>query len=128
LEDESPVAKKARENLLKTRDFKAALEQFPKNLGYEKALINHLIANEDDFKGALNCLPKGLQQMFVHAYQSYIFNLSLSKAIHEGYDVDIRKGRHPIVENFLPQHEQFIPNDTALQSAESFHLLTGPNM
>tara|TARA_B100001939_G_scaffold98377_1_gene84720 strand:- start:28993 stop:31593 length:2601 start_codon:yes stop_codon:yes gene_type:complete len=49
--------------------------------------------------------------------------------IVEDGSLEIRGGRHPVVEKFLPSGEQFIPNDTYLdQDAQSFALITGPNM
>ncbi|MFN2466431.1 MAG: DNA mismatch repair protein MutS [Candidatus Dormibacteria bacterium] len=48
-------------------------------------------------------------------------------SIHEGYDVDIRDGRHPMVEAALgPGH--FVPNDVLLEEGGRVMLLTGPNM
>lgn len=42
--------------------------------------------------------------------------------------LSIKGGRHPVVERTLP-HEQFVPNDTQLDLADSrFMILTGPNM
>lgn len=43
--------------------------------------------------------------------------------------IEIRGGRHPVVEHHLPSGDQFIPNDTYLdQDRQSFALITGPNM
>ena len=57
--------------------------------------MNHLIAHPDDYTGAFKVLSQNLQKMFLHAYQSYIFNIILSRrissglSIHEAYDGDI---------------------------------------
>lgn len=40
--------------------------------------------------------------------------------------IDIKNGRHPIVERMLS--EPFIPNDTRMDAAARFHIITGPNM
>ncbi len=93
---EPEETKQAREFLHKTEDFREAVKRFPKNLGYESSMINYLIENPDDFPGALRSLPKKLGMMFVHAYQSYIFNRALSRYILEGFDIE----RLP-----LPGHE-----------------------
>lgn len=42
--------------------------------------------------------------------------------------IDIRSGRHPVVEQFLPTHESFIPNDLSISEDEYIHLITWPNM
>ena len=47
---------------------------------------------------------------------------------HDGYQLEIIEGRHPVVEHFLPPHEQFIPNSVCLTEDSFVHLITGPNM
>lgn len=43
--------------------------------------------------------------------------------------LEIKGGRHPVVEALLPPHESFIPNDSFLDlKSEQIHLITGPNM
>ena len=43
------------------------------------------------------------------------------------FDVDVRAGRHPVVETVMPR-EDFIPNDLALDGDGRIVILTGPNM
>ena len=45
--------------------------------------------------------------------------------ITEEKEIFIKKGRHPVVEKYVPE---FIPNDTDLNSEEFFWIITGPNM
>ncbi len=47
--------------------------------------------------------------------------------IDGGETIDIREGRHPVVEQMLPPGA-FIPNDTELSAADQIIVLTGPNM
>ena len=42
--------------------------------------------------------------------------------------LDIKGGRHPVVENSMPKGESFIPNDCAFDESNSLWLITGPNM
>ena len=42
--------------------------------------------------------------------------------------IDIREGRHPVVEQTLPDGEPFVPNDTCLNADERLLIITGPNM
>jgi DNA mismatch repair protein MutS len=42
--------------------------------------------------------------------------------------LDIREGRHPVVERLLPGQTRFVPNDTAFEEGEAVRLITGPNM
>jgi len=81
---EREEGKEARKKLAEDGDFKKALDYFPKYLGYERTMLNHLSANPTDYVNTLRKLPRGLSLMFVHAYQSYIFNKTISKKISEG--------------------------------------------
>ena len=47
--------------------------------------------------------------------------------VHTGYDIDIRGGRHPVVETMMPR-EEFIPNNVQLGDGKRIIILTGPNM
>jgi tRNA pseudouridine13 synthase len=73
-----------RANLEKTKDFSEALKTYPDNLSFEKAILNKLVLNSDDFVGGLKELPKNLLTMFVYAYQSYLFNRVLSIRMKKG--------------------------------------------
>jgi DNA mismatch repair protein MutS len=43
--------------------------------------------------------------------------------------IEIKGGRHPVVEALLPPHEAFIPNDSFIDiESDQIHLITGPNM
>lgn len=47
--------------------------------------------------------------------------------LHDGDEIEIKEGRHPIVEVFL--NEQFIPNDLTMNnSTDRLLIITGPNM
>jgi DNA mismatch repair protein MutS len=47
--------------------------------------------------------------------------------ITDDFTLEIRGGRHPVVERMMPR-EQFIPNDVSLSEAARVIVLTGPNM
>ena len=47
--------------------------------------------------------------------------------VHTGFDLSIRRGRHPVVETMMPR-EEFIPNDMVLDDEGWMIVLTGPNM
>jgi len=47
--------------------------------------------------------------------------------IDDGPVIEIRGGRHPVVETMMPR-EEFIPNDVTLGDAARVIILTGPNM
>lgn len=94
-EGEAEEIKKARQYVSDTGDFKEGLKIYPVRFQFERAMMNHLIAHPDDYTGTFKVLSPKLAQMFLHAYQSYIFNIILSRrigeglSIHEAYDGDI---------------------------------------
>jgi DNA mismatch repair protein MutS len=42
--------------------------------------------------------------------------------------LEIHNGRHPVVEQFLPAGERFVPNDIIVEPGECVRVITGPNM
>lgn len=112
MEGEASEANEARRRLQETRDFEQALKEYPEKLTFERTMIAHLNKNPDDYLGALRTLPSNLLMMFVHAYQSYLFNVILSERIRRGISI-----REPIVGDLvlplnklnLPDHDNPIP-------------------
>lgn len=75
--DSEPLnTSKARKDLSKTGDIGTAAEEFPHVLYHEIAMISHLARRPGDHVGALRRLPLRLLKLFVHAYQSHIWNLA----------------------------------------------------
>ena len=49
--------------------------------------------------------------------------------INDGLKIDIKDGRHPVIEQFLPIGESYIPNDILLDNQQQqIMMITGPNM
>ena len=48
--------------------------------------------------------------------------------VHDGSEIRIRDGRHPVVERMLPPGERFVANDALLNTDEQILIITGPNM
>jgi DNA mismatch repair protein MutS len=49
--------------------------------------------------------------------------------LHEGYELDVKESRHPVIERNLPEGEPYIANDIFLDPAsQQMIILTGPNM
>lgn len=78
----------ARERLEEDWDYEEALKYYPNMLTFERGIINHLSNNPGDHVGALKTIPHNLLMMFVHAYQSYLFNKMICERINRGYPVD----------------------------------------
>jgi tRNA pseudouridine13 synthase len=68
-----------------TRDPAPALHDLPVQMNYERAMLQLLVERPGDYAGALQVLPPKLLSMFVSAFQSYLFNLALSRRIGDGY-------------------------------------------
>jgi tRNA pseudouridine13 synthase len=82
---EHPSSRQARQELQSTGNFKQALENFPKQLRFERLMLNHLFDKPDDFVGAFQQLPIKLRELFVQAHQSHLFNRFLSERLKHGY-------------------------------------------
>jgi len=107
LEDDSE-ANDARRALQETKDFERAFDEYPMKLTFERIMIGHLKDNPGDFLGALRTLPYNLLMMFVHAYQSYLFNRTLSERIRRGMsikDPEVGDMILPLSKNNVPDHD-----------------------
>jgi tRNA pseudouridine13 synthase len=82
---EHPASRQARSELQSTGDFKQALQDFPRQLRYERLMLAYLVEKPCDFVGAFKRLPVKLQALFVQAYQSYLFNRFLSERLLNGF-------------------------------------------
>ncbi len=47
--------------------------------------------------------------------------------VHEGSELEINEGRHPVVEQLL-KNDRYIPNDVIFEKGEVVRIITGPNM
>ena len=74
------VRKQIRENGISEE----LLASLPRWMGFERRMIEHLLASPDDHVGAFRKLPTNLQLMTVHALQSIVFNKSLQRRLDEG--------------------------------------------
>ncbi|MDP3741750.1 MAG: tRNA pseudouridine(13) synthase TruD [Candidatus Micrarchaeota archaeon] len=85
-------AVEARKKLASELDFKAALNYYPGHLKFERTLIGHLANSNNDFVGALRKLPRHTLLLFLHAYQSFLFNKLLEKKLAGGRLFEVEKG------------------------------------
>jgi len=53
----------------------------------EKMVARHLSSKPEDWIGAMRAVPMKLRRLFVQAYQSFIFNRTLSLALAKGLDI-----------------------------------------
>jgi tRNA pseudouridine13 synthase len=84
--DEKEHIKEAR-TLYDEGNLEEAYEKMPGSMRYEKMLLRELLTlkrkkgelTEKSYIIAIESLPKPLKRMFVHAYQSYLFNKAVSE-------------------------------------------------
>ena len=56
-------------------------------------------------------------------------NRYVCPAINDSLVIDIRQGRHPVIEKQLPMDEEYVPNDVLLDNnGQQIIIITGPNM
>lgn len=102
-----------------------------KILELELKLLDELIHELLDF---LSCIQLNAQIVGALDCQTSFANNALQykykkPAIHEGDELTIKNGRHPVIERTLPPGEPFIGNDIHFDKQEQqIIILTGPNM
>ena len=91
-DDESEENQKARQ-AYDDGNLEEAFDLMGKGMRYEKMMLKELVRaskkgelTDKAYMNALHALPKPLQRMFVHAYQSYLFNEAVSKRVEMGMD------------------------------------------
>ena len=78
---ESGDARLVRQYVMDTLDFKGGLEKYPLRLRYERAMMSHIVEKPGDYAGAFMSLSPNLRKLFVHAHQSFLFNLIISRRL-----------------------------------------------
>ena len=102
-----------------------------KILALETKLFNDLVIDTQEYIqqiqtnanliARLDCLLSGAQTAQEHKYVRPI--------IDNSDIIDIKQGRHPVIETEMPVGEQYVPNDIMLDSdSQQIMIITGPNM
>jgi tRNA pseudouridine13 synthase len=91
--EKNELAAKARKNLAATLDFAAALNEFPRHLRLERSILAYLSKNPQSHANALKKLPRNILLLFIHAFQSHLFNRLLSDRISEG-ETQLEEGEY----------------------------------
>lgn len=81
---ESLESKIVRREFRHTGNLEKAYGEFPKNLTYERNLINCLINNPEDYEGCIKTLHSDLIKLLISSFQSYLFNRMLSIRVEKG--------------------------------------------
>jgi DNA mismatch repair protein MutS len=66
---------------------------------------------------------------FLSYAKTAINNNYTKPVIDMSFDIDIKDGRHPVIEKQLPEGESYVPNDLFLdREKQQIMMITGPNM
>ena len=120
-----------------TKNHHRALDLLPRKFSAEATIIRHLSKpnHHQDYRGALQILPRNLRLMYVHAYQSLVWNMVASQrwkfhgsSVTEGDLILVNE--HDLMENVTaPKHKvdevgeaivETSPNDRANRPEDLF--------
>ena len=117
--EENQLARKAYDE----GNLEESLNLMGKGMRYEKMMIKELIRDskkgeltDKSYMNALHALPKPLQRMFVHAYQSYLFNEAVSNRVEMGInkyvegDIIIDTEEHIVRDKTPDEFQELIDN------------------
>ena len=102
-----------------------------KILALETKLFNDLVIDTQEYIqqiqtnanliARLDCLLSGAKTAQQHKY--------VRPVIDNSDIIDIKQGRHPVIETEMPIGEEYVPNDIMLDSdSQQIMIITGPNM
>ncbi|MDO5823158.1 tRNA pseudouridine(13) synthase TruD [Methanobrevibacter sp.] len=117
--DENRLARQAYDD----GNYEESLNLMGKGMRYEKMMLKELVREskrgeltDKSYMNALHALPKPLQRMFVHAYQSYLFNEAVSKRVEMGInkyvegDIVIDTEDHIVRDKTSEEFQELIDN------------------
>ena len=102
-----------------------------KMLELELLIFDALISELHDF---LSCIQTNAQMVAtldcLTSFSNNALQFNYKKPfLHDGNELKIKNGRHPVIERTLPASETYIANDVELNKTEQqVIILTGPNM
>ena len=105
--EEDETLQEIRGSLKDTDDWGEAAKAMPEQMSYEKSMAQ-VLAGGGTWCDAIEALPSNLQMMFVHAYQSVLFNEMLSLRMERGLPLNMPVEGDvviPLDADRNPQHE-----------------------
>ena len=89
-------------------------------------LCNEILIDVYNIQFNSDCISK--IDIFSSLAYLAINNNYVRPLISSGFTLDIKGGRHPVVEQLISSDDSFISNDTFLNKKEFLSIITGPNM
>lgn len=102
-----------------------------KILGLETELFNELRKTVADHAAAIqqNAQFIAILDCFISLAEAAVEYEYCCPEVNETTRIEIRAGRHPVIERLLPPGERYIPNDCIVDTDENqILIITGPNM
>ena len=102
-----------REKLSDKTNYKKYYDQVPSQMDIEKIVLKEMIDHDDSIR-AIRAIPLSLRRFYIQAYQSFIFNQSLSSAFLEGENLfaaksgDVCYDSKSIIGKFKDGIEQYL--------------------
>jgi tRNA pseudouridine13 synthase len=85
-EFDSQMSREIRNRCADPRNYQQVLKMLPRGMDIERQVLSALVAGRNAI-AALRAVPIMIRRLFVQAYQAYIFNRCLSRAIMRGEDL-----------------------------------------
>ncbi|XP_040380270.1 pseudouridylate synthase 7 homolog [Oryza brachyantha] len=105
-EGERDDIREVREHYKEHGNIDMALRNFPRHLVAEKAILQCLKKCPGNYLQALKSIPRTLRMMYVHSYQSYLWNHAASTRVQ-------KYGISQVVEGDLVYTKEIIPGEAA---------------
>ncbi len=97
----------------------------------EESLFNDLVLAAQEYIGPIQIDANVIAQLdciLALAAVASAYNYCRPE-MNDGFAIDIKDGRHPVIERHLPPGEQYVANDLYMDSEEQqIFIITGPNM
>ena len=85
-EFDTQMSREIRNKCIDPSNYRQVLKMLPRGMDIERQVLSALVAGRDTI-AALRAVPITIRRLFVQAYQAYIFNRCLSRAVMEGEDL-----------------------------------------
>jgi len=102
------------------------LNSFDRCLKLEQFLFSEIVAEIAKFISELQDISNALASIdcLVALATISLDHHYVRPEFHDGYDLDVKEGRHPILET----QTHYVSNSTEIKHEQPIHILTGPNM